>query len=301
MGKKKKNQEVIFCYYCDRLFKDEATLVQHQKAVHFKCPECHRKLNTTQGLSTHCYQVHKITLKEVPKAKPGRGSVDIEIFGMAGVPPGMKPGDAFGGEDDDDEQPSKKARADNGAGVPPPPPPMAAPYGMPPPPFGMPPPGMPPRPGMPPPMPYGPPGYPYPGGPPPYGMPPPPYGPPRPGMPPPPMHMMPPPHGHMAPPHMGPPGMPPPPLGMPPPPHHHMGPPGMPSPLFPIPGPPGAPGQPLFPVSGGPDASAQPPAAAAPLAASKPADGQSGVIWTDEEFSIEERRAQLPKYAPVAA
>lgn len=24
--------------YCDRLFKDEATLVQHQKAAHFKCP-----------------------------------------------------------------------------------------------------------------------------------------------------------------------------------------------------------------------------------------------------------------------
>ena len=32
----------------------------------------------------------------VPKAKPGRQSVDIEIFGMAGVPPGLKPGEAAG-------------------------------------------------------------------------------------------------------------------------------------------------------------------------------------------------------------
>jgi hypothetical protein len=32
----------------------------------------------------------------VPKAKPGRESMEIEIFGMAGVPEGMKPGDAYG-------------------------------------------------------------------------------------------------------------------------------------------------------------------------------------------------------------
>lgn len=34
----------------------------------------------------------------VPKAKPGRDSVDIEIFGMSGVPAGLKPGDAAPGE-----------------------------------------------------------------------------------------------------------------------------------------------------------------------------------------------------------
>jgi hypothetical protein len=37
MGRKKKT-ELVFCYYCDKICKDEATLVQHQKAVHFKCP-----------------------------------------------------------------------------------------------------------------------------------------------------------------------------------------------------------------------------------------------------------------------
>jgi len=26
--------------------------------------ECHRKLNTSQGLSTHCYQVHKTSIKQ---------------------------------------------------------------------------------------------------------------------------------------------------------------------------------------------------------------------------------------------
>ena len=32
--------------------------------VHLPIAECHRKLNTSQGLSTHMYQVHKISLKE---------------------------------------------------------------------------------------------------------------------------------------------------------------------------------------------------------------------------------------------
>lgn len=39
MGRKRKKQEekvVIFCFYCDRIFADESTLVQHQKAKHFK-------------------------------------------------------------------------------------------------------------------------------------------------------------------------------------------------------------------------------------------------------------------------
>ena len=54
--------QVFFCFYCDRLFNDEATLVQHQKAKHYKCPECLRKLNSARGLSVHAYQVHKLTI-----------------------------------------------------------------------------------------------------------------------------------------------------------------------------------------------------------------------------------------------
>lgn len=51
-----------FCYYCDRVFDDEAQLVQHQRSRHFKCPDCPKKLNTAQGLWTHANQVHKNTI-----------------------------------------------------------------------------------------------------------------------------------------------------------------------------------------------------------------------------------------------
>lgn len=92
MGKKKKRtQEVIqqqrvFCYYCDRQFDDEKVLIQHQKAKHFKCSICHRKLNTAGGMVIHLQQVHKQTCDTVPNAKPGRDSVKVEIYGMEGVP-----------------------------------------------------------------------------------------------------------------------------------------------------------------------------------------------------------------------
>lgn len=38
-------------------------------------------------------------LRRVPKAIPGRDAMEIEIFGMAGVPAGLKPGAgaSFGG------------------------------------------------------------------------------------------------------------------------------------------------------------------------------------------------------------
>lgn len=65
MGKKKKaaKEEIPpFCYYCDRVFDSEANLIIHQKNKHFKCPECNRKMNTAQGLATHAYQVHHLSL-----------------------------------------------------------------------------------------------------------------------------------------------------------------------------------------------------------------------------------------------
>merc|ERR1711904_731749 len=75
-----------FCYYCEREFEDETTLVQHQKAKHFKCEICHKKLTTARSLRTHSVQVHKLDLKTVPHAKPERTGVDPDIIGMAGVP-----------------------------------------------------------------------------------------------------------------------------------------------------------------------------------------------------------------------
>jgi aspartate carbamoyltransferase regulatory subunit len=60
MGKKKKRaSSKVWCYYCDREFEDEKILVQHQKAKHFKCHVCHKKLSTAGGMAIHVLQVHK--------------------------------------------------------------------------------------------------------------------------------------------------------------------------------------------------------------------------------------------------
>ncbi|CAK7356423.1 unnamed protein product [Dovyalis caffra] len=110
MGKKKKRvSSKVWCYYCDREFDDEKILVQHQKAKHFKCHVCHKKLSTAGGMSIHVLQVHKESVTKVPNAKPGRESTDIEIYGMQGIPPDVLA--AHYGEDDD-ETPSKATKVD---------------------------------------------------------------------------------------------------------------------------------------------------------------------------------------------
>ncbi|CAO2831158.1 unnamed protein product [Amaranthus hypochondriacus] len=86
MGKRKKAVVKVFCYYCDRTFDDEKILVQHQKAKHFKCHACNKKLSTASGMVIHVLQVHKENVTKVPNAKPERESPDIEIYGMQGVP-----------------------------------------------------------------------------------------------------------------------------------------------------------------------------------------------------------------------
>ncbi|KAL1994530.1 hypothetical protein VTN49DRAFT_2000 [Thermomyces lanuginosus] len=93
-GKKKKRaypslQDLLerpWCYYCERDFDDLKILISHQKAKHFKCERCGRRLNTAGGLSVHMSQVHKEQLTAVDNALPNRASLDIEIFGMEGVP-----------------------------------------------------------------------------------------------------------------------------------------------------------------------------------------------------------------------
>ncbi|THU56319.1 hypothetical protein C4D60_Mb11t16020 [Musa balbisiana] len=87
MGKKKKRPSKMWCYYCDREFDDEKILVQHQKAKHFKCHVCHKKLSTAGGMAIHVLQVHKEAVTKVPNAKPDRESTEIEIYGMQGIPP----------------------------------------------------------------------------------------------------------------------------------------------------------------------------------------------------------------------
>ena len=72
--------------YCNREFDDDKVLIYHQKAKHFKCHICHKKLYTAPGLAIHCSQVHKETVNNVPNAVPGRDNIEIEIFGMEGIP-----------------------------------------------------------------------------------------------------------------------------------------------------------------------------------------------------------------------
>ncbi|KAI9785610.1 MAG: hypothetical protein M1816_000357 [Peltula sp. TS41687] len=93
MGKKKKHhpdaEEILsrpWCYYCERDFDDLKILISHQKAKHFKCERCGRRLNTAGGLSVHLNQVHKENLTSVENALPNRASPEIEIFGMEGIP-----------------------------------------------------------------------------------------------------------------------------------------------------------------------------------------------------------------------
>ncbi|XP_027086270.2 protein SUPPRESSOR OF FRI 4 [Coffea arabica] len=111
MGKKKKRAQTskVWCYYCDREFEDEKILVQHQKAKHFKCHVCHKKLSTAGGMQIHVLQVHKENVSKVPNAKPGRESTDIEIYGMQGIPPDILA--AHYGEEDD-EAPAKTPKVE---------------------------------------------------------------------------------------------------------------------------------------------------------------------------------------------
>lgn len=73
--------------YCDREFEDEKILIVHQKAKHFKCLYCSRRLNSASGLVVHIAQIHKKTIDSVPNALPAHSSPELEIFGVQGIPP----------------------------------------------------------------------------------------------------------------------------------------------------------------------------------------------------------------------
>lgn len=81
-----------WCFYCNKDFDDLKILVDHQKAKHYKCQVayCNRRLNTVGGLRVHMQQVHKEELKSVPNALDDRDDVNLEIFGMEGIPAQMR-------------------------------------------------------------------------------------------------------------------------------------------------------------------------------------------------------------------
>lgn len=85
-SKTKKIADLAWCWYCDRTFEDQRVLLSHQKAKHFRCPQCPRRLNTAGGLAVHLDQVHKMGTDKIENALPGREAFDIEIYGMEGIP-----------------------------------------------------------------------------------------------------------------------------------------------------------------------------------------------------------------------
>ena len=58
-----------FCPSIYREFDDEKILIVHQKAKHFKCHICHKRLYTGPGLAIHCMQVHKEKMDKVRTGK----------------------------------------------------------------------------------------------------------------------------------------------------------------------------------------------------------------------------------------
>eukprot|EP00906_Rhabdomonas_costata_P017025 RCo024498 len=105
-SKKKRTKEVTpWCFYCDKEFQNEKVLIDHQKAKHFKCPHCMKKLPSTGGLSAHVLQVHKETIKKVPNAKEGRDDIELDVYGMDGIPEEFL----------DDDEKDQKRRKENEA------------------------------------------------------------------------------------------------------------------------------------------------------------------------------------------
>lgn len=262
MGRKKKKVMKPWCWYCNREFDDEKILIQHQKAKHFKCHICHKKLFTGPGLAIHCMQVHKETIDKIPCALPNRGSTDIEVYGMEGIPhDDMLAHEAELGIGD--EPAAKQVKLDN---VPMPPMPGG---GYPPiPPYGM---GMPPMPPMPHGYPPMPPGYP--------GMPRMPMG----GMPPMPHHMpMPPVSEPMSTRGITMPAMPP--VSMP------GGPPVTSSPSQ-------APPRPAFPAYNTPQTAAAPVKPVENVPRVAPTGTGTKLMHPDQDISLEERRAQRAHYS----
>lgn len=80
-----KGKSSVTCYYCERSFVDEKTLIGHQQLKHFQCSECGKRLQSGPGLYCHL-KVHKKELTCIPNALPGRDSPNLRIFGSQGVP-----------------------------------------------------------------------------------------------------------------------------------------------------------------------------------------------------------------------
>lgn len=80
-----------FCFFCDRTFDDENVLLQHQRGRHFRCAECddtqiRGKCESVQGLIVHTLKVHGKALARVPNSLEGRHKPEANVYGMDGIP-----------------------------------------------------------------------------------------------------------------------------------------------------------------------------------------------------------------------
>eukprot|EP00668_Euglena_longa_P008413 GGOE01010121.1.p1 GENE.GGOE01010121.1~~GGOE01010121.1.p1 ORF type:complete len:212 (+),score=1.80 GGOE01010121.1:111-746(+) len=113
MGKRKRKEaSKPWCFYCDQEFMNEKVLVDHQKARHFKCYHCGKKLPSSAGLAAHVLQVHKETVTKVPNAKEGRDSIEFGVIGMENIPEEFL---------DEEERQSKRQKEDSNRPLLPPP------------------------------------------------------------------------------------------------------------------------------------------------------------------------------------
>ena len=61
-------------------------------------------------------QVHKETIDKVPNSLPNRGNIEIEIYGMEGIPDAdLKAHENAKNNEDDDEPGAKRAKSDSPA------------------------------------------------------------------------------------------------------------------------------------------------------------------------------------------
>ena len=85
--------------FCERVFADKMVLAAHQKAKHFTCNVCNKKLNSVagtiivkprliSGLQNHLKTMHRQTLETIANALSHRSDPATipEISGMDGIP-----------------------------------------------------------------------------------------------------------------------------------------------------------------------------------------------------------------------
>lgn len=82
----RRGHPLVFCYYCDKTFTDERYLIEHQRHLHFRCYVCRARTGRLSRLKTHLKDLHDTDLTSVPNAKFDRSSIDVDVYGMRGIP-----------------------------------------------------------------------------------------------------------------------------------------------------------------------------------------------------------------------